>query len=93
LGIVLTAIRANRIPHSVQTYYLLLAAFPALAALVSVYGLVANPAGAAKSVQSLSGMLPQSTVELINGELRQLVSASSKSLSLGAVIWHHDRSL
>jgi membrane protein len=29
-------------------YYLLLALFPGLAALVSVYGLVASPAGAAK---------------------------------------------
>jgi membrane protein len=68
------------------TYYLLLALFPALAALVSVYGLVANPADAANSVQSLSGMLPQSTVGLIGGGLQQLVSASSKSLGLGAVI-------
>src|SRR3984893_11630730 len=68
------------------TYYLLLALFPALAALVSVYGLVANPAGVAESVQSLSGMLPPSTVEVIGDELTQLVSASSKSLSLGAVI-------
>jgi membrane protein len=68
------------------TYYLLLALFPALAALVSVYGLVANPADVAKSVQSLSGMLPPSTVELIGGELTQLVSVSSKSLGLGAVI-------
>jgi membrane protein len=68
------------------TYYLLLALFPALAALVSIYGLVANPADAAKGVQSLSGMLPPSTVELIGGELAQLVSVSSKSLGLGAVI-------
>jgi membrane protein len=68
------------------TYYLLLALFPALAALVSVYGLVANPADVANSVQSLSGMLPPSTVELIGGGLQQLVSASSKSLGLGAVI-------
>jgi membrane protein len=68
------------------TYYLLLALFPALAALVSVYGLVANPADVAKSVQSLSGMLPPSTVELIGGELTQLLSVSSKSLGLGAVI-------
>jgi len=68
------------------TYYLLLALFPALAALVSVYGLVANPADVANSVQSLSGMLPPSTVELIGDELAQLVSASSKSLGLGAVI-------
>jgi membrane protein len=68
------------------TYYLLLALFPALAALVSVYGLVANPADMTKSVQSLSGMLPPSTVKLIGDELHQLVSASSKSLGLGAVI-------
>jgi membrane protein len=68
------------------TYYLLLALFPGLAALVSVYGLVANPAGAAKSVQSLSGMLPPSAVELIGDELTQLASASSQSLGLGAII-------
>ncbi|HVC54030.1 MAG TPA: YihY/virulence factor BrkB family protein [Stellaceae bacterium] len=68
------------------TYYLLLALFPALAALVSVYGLVANPADVTNSVQSLSGMLPPSTVALISGGLQQLVSASSKSLGLGAVI-------
>jgi membrane protein len=68
------------------TYYLLVALFPAFAALVSVYGLVANPADVANSVQSLSGMLPPSTVQLIGDELAQLVSASSKSLGLGAVI-------
>jgi membrane protein len=67
------------------TYYLLLALFPALAALVSVYGLVANPAAVTKSVQSLSGMLPPSTVELIGNELGQLFSTSGKSLGLGAV--------
>jgi membrane protein len=68
------------------TYYLLLALFPALAALVSVYGLVANPADMTKSVQSLSGMLPSSTVKLIGDELQQLVSASNRSLGLGAVV-------
>lgn len=68
------------------TYYLLLALFPGLAALVSVYGLIASPAGAAKSVQSLSAMLPPSTVELIGNELTQLASASGPSLGLGAII-------
>ncbi|MBW4093351.1 MAG: YihY/virulence factor BrkB family protein [Proteobacteria bacterium] len=68
------------------TYFLLLALFPALAALVSVYGLLANPGDVAKSVQSLSGMLPAATVTLIGDELHQLVSASPKSLGLGAVI-------
>jgi membrane protein len=40
----------------------------------------------AKNVQSLSGMLPPSTVTLIGTGLRQLVSASGRSLGLGAVI-------
>jgi membrane protein len=44
------------------TYYLLLAVFSGVAALVSVYGLVANSADVAKVVQSLSGMLPPSIV-------------------------------
>jgi membrane protein len=67
-------------------YYLLLALFPALAALVSIYGLVANPADVAKHIHSLSSMLPSSTVALIGVELHQLVSASSRSLGLGAAI-------
>jgi membrane protein len=68
------------------TYYLLLALFPALAALVSVYGLVENPAGMTKDIQSLSGILPPSIVTLTGDELRQLISKSSGSLSLGAVL-------
>jgi membrane protein len=68
------------------TYYLLLALFPALAALVSVWDLVAKPADVTKSVQSLSSILSPSTMKLISTELHQLVFASSKSLGLGAVI-------
>jgi membrane protein len=68
------------------TYYLLLALFPALAALVSVYGLVENPAGMTKDVQFLSGILPPSILNLIGDELRELVSASSGSLGIGAII-------
>lgn len=67
-------------------YYLVLALFPALAALVSLYGLFVNRTDMTKDVQSLAGMLPSSTVKLIGDELRQLVSASSRSLSVGAVI-------
>jgi hypothetical protein len=64
----------------------LVALFPALAALVSIYGLVANPGDVAKGAQSLSGMLPPSAVSLVGDELAQFVSASSKSLGLGAII-------
>ena len=68
------------------TYYLLVALFPALAALISVYGLVENPAGMTKDVQSLSSLLPPSIVRLASATLRELISASSRSLGLGAII-------
>jgi membrane protein len=68
------------------TYYLLLALFPALAALISVYGLVGNPAGITKDVQSLPGLLPPSIVKLTGDGLRELISASSGSLGLSAII-------
>lgn len=68
------------------TYYLLVALFPALAALISVYGLVENPAGMTKDVQSLSSLLPPSIVRLAGAALRELISASSRSLGFGAII-------
>jgi len=67
-------------------YYVLVALFPALAALVSIYGLVANPEDAVRHAHAFSGMLPASAVASIGGELHQLTAASSKSLGLGAVI-------
>jgi membrane protein len=68
------------------TYYLVVALFPAAAALISVYGLVEDPVGITKDLQSLSGLLPPSVVRLAGAALRELISASSRSLSLGAVI-------
>src|ERR1700751_1523158 len=41
-----------------MTYYSLLAIFPALAALVAVYGLFSDPATIAKHLDQLSGILP-----------------------------------
>jgi membrane protein len=52
-------------------YYLLLALFPALAALVSIYGLVANPTDVAKHVHSLSSMLPSSSYYTVRGYAAQ----------------------
>ncbi|MGB6485590.1 MAG: YihY/virulence factor BrkB family protein [Steroidobacteraceae bacterium] len=68
------------------TYYLLVALFPALAALISVYGLVENPAGMTRDVQSLSSLLSPSIVRLASATLHELISASSRSLGLGAII-------
>ena len=68
------------------TYYIILALFPAIAALVSIYGLVANPQTIEHEVNSMSGLLPGSTQSLISSELHQLVSSSGGALSIGVVI-------
>ncbi len=68
------------------TYYVLLALFPGLAALVSIYGLVANPATVATNINALSGLLLPSAQKLIGDELHQLVSTSHGALGFGAII-------
>ncbi len=68
------------------TYYVLLALFPALLALVFIYGLKFNPAQVEKQINAMSGMLPQAAQQLIATELHQIVSSSSGALSIGAVI-------
>lgn len=68
------------------TYALLLALFPALAALVAVYGLLFNPAQVEEQINSLSYVLPAQSTELVATELHSLVEASGKSLGIGAVL-------
>lgn len=68
------------------TYYVLVALFPGLAALVSIYGLLADPAQVEKQVSTISGVVPGSAQKLIGDELHQLVSSSGSALSLGVVV-------
>jgi membrane protein len=67
------------------TYAVLVALFPALAALVSLYGLVLDPAQVEKQVAALTGVVPQQTQDLISAQLHQLVTASSGALGFGAI--------
>lgn len=68
------------------TYSVLAALFPALAALVSVYGLFFDPAQVEQQVKLLSTVLPSDSTQLIGGELHNLVSHSSGALGIGAVV-------
>jgi len=68
------------------TYAVLLALFPGLAALVSVYGLVSNPNQIQQQVASMSGMLPEQTRQMISSELHSLAASSSGALGIGLVI-------
>jgi membrane protein len=63
-----------------------LAIFPALIALVSLYGLVADPAEAAGTLQSLTSGLPESARPLVAEQLQSVVTGSSGGLTTGLII-------
>lgn len=65
-------------------FYAVLALVPTLIVIVSVYGLVANPAGIEKHVKDLTGALPQDARNLIASQLRSIVSSSGSGLSIAA---------
>ena len=64
------------------TFYLLLALFPALAALVAIYGLVADPATMADHLRELSGLLPPGAFDLIAERINSLVEARTSTLGV-----------
>lgn len=61
-------------------FFAFLAIFPALAALISIYGLVADPAAVEQQVASLRGVLPAQAADLIGTQLQRIASGSSQSL-------------
>ena len=63
-------------------FYLLLALFPALAALVAIYGLIADPATMADHLHELSALLPPGAFDLIAERIKTLVDARSSTLGL-----------
>ncbi len=68
------------------TYAGVLALFPALAALVAIYGLLLDPAQIEQQVATLSNVLPAETSQMIGDELHKLVTASQGSLGIGAAV-------
>lgn len=66
-------------------FYGLLASFPTLMAMVSIYGLVLDPRHIADQVQKLSSLLPPQAADFLVGQLRELVSTGSRTLGLGFV--------
>ncbi len=68
------------------TYSALLALFPALAALVSIYGLALDANEIEHQVDTLGTVLPEQSRQMLVTELHQLATSSSSALSFGAVI-------
>lgn len=78
-------------------FYAVLALFPAMAAIVSVYGLAFNPAEVETQFGSLRGFLPGQAHDLLMNQLGSIAAAASTTLSwslalsLTLVIWSANR--
>ncbi len=68
------------------TFYGLLALFPAIGALVSIYGLFADPSQIANQLDTLSGIMPGGGMTVIRDQLTRLASQGGGSLTIGLVI-------
>src|SRR5207249_2275466 len=67
-------------------FYALLALFPALIALVSIYGLVASPTEVATQLQSITRAMPAEARQLIITQLTSLTQKPSAGLGISAVV-------
>jgi membrane protein len=67
-------------------FYAFLALFPAMIALVSLYGLFADPAVIAEQVNGLGGAVPNEVRELLTQQLTQLAAQGQGTLGFGLVI-------
>jgi len=64
----------------------MLAIFPGLIAVVSIYGLVTSPAGVASQIDALGHVLPQSARDVVQGFLQTLVHTPSEQLSKALIV-------
>ena len=67
-------------------FYALLSIFPGMSALISIYGLVADPITIENQLSSLSGILPQEALKLLSDQLHALVAAPRDKLGLGLLV-------
>jgi membrane protein len=76
-----------------MTYYSILAIFPAIAALVAIYGLFADPTTITKHLDQVGGFLPGGAIDVARDQLTRVASKGSRTLGwtfligLAASLW------
>lgn len=66
-------------------FYAFLAVFPALIAVIMIYGLAADPVNAPRQIDVLSEGLPEQVREMLKGQVSTIAGHTSKALSWGLV--------
>lgn len=67
-------------------FWLILGLFPALGAMVALYGLVADPATLREHMASLEGIVPSGGRQVLEEQVDRLIEQNDSSLSLAAII-------
>jgi membrane protein len=67
------------------TFFVLLAIFPAIAAMVAIYGLFADPSTVSQHLNTLSNVLPSGATEVIGDQLQRLTSQPQSKLGFALV--------
>jgi membrane protein len=68
------------------TFYTLLALFPALATLISLFGLITDPAIIASQLQDAKGIIPEGGLEIIKDQVISLTAHGRQTLGLGVLV-------
>ncbi len=67
-------------------FFVLLAIFPAIGALVSVYALFADPATISEHMSVLAGIVPADSLQLLQDEITRIAAKSSGTLGIASLI-------
>jgi membrane protein len=67
------------------TFFVLLALFPGLAGLISLYGLFADSTTVAQHLNSLDGILPEGGIQILRDQLEQLTSQPPHKLGFATL--------
>jgi membrane protein len=67
-------------------FYFFLGSFPAIAALISLYGLYSDPYFIAQQIELLEDFLPEASLKILFNQAESIASSNNAALSIGFVI-------
>lgn len=67
-------------------FYAFLSIFPALVAIVSIYGIIANPSDVQQQFSNYGGMLPEEARTLLSQQLQGITSRAASAMSVGVIV-------
>lgn len=68
------------------TFYVLLSIFPGIAALISIYGLFANPGDIAGHLDTIANVAPSGAIQVLRDEMTRLASQGGTTLGVSFLI-------